>query len=725
MHMKMKMKSILGFCILFFVVSMFLGAEGEGESSEKIDKLFTMSLEDLMNVKISTAGKSPEKITDIPASVVLITREDIEIYGYRTLAEILQNIPGLYGIDDYSEDGINFGVRGFWSGVPNDNIVIMINGVPQGNDFQSNYPLNKVLVPVEAIDRIEVVRGPMSVIYGSGAFYGAINIITNTMSGNSHLNLATLSVGSDNTTKMFVRDGAISEDYYWAFNATLYNTNGLDKPLRDMVRDPFSLYNYGIDPGKSTAKTLEENHKYFNFTGGYKGFYFNFNYAENKREIYFLLPSVSDGTLARITAADVNFGYKKDISEKLSIDAKFTYSRNRVNTKYDFLFPGFYGVETVDSNAWEGEFILFYRPNPLLDITSGLYYRSVLGDSDTYDLPSFGDPSLENVTFKLADGQFIMTRALFSQLNFSPFEKLKLVAGVRFEQVPSYKIISQSVYQTDEPVTNEGVYDRERIETIPRLAIIYYLNKHNIFKFLYGAAINRPSFFQNTRNALDPVHNNLKPERIHTLEINYITTLTKGVTLNLSLFRNTLDNLITRIVRFNDEGQYESWSGNAGKMVTNGAEMAINIEPVDNLRIELSGSLQKTKDKRENYKNIPVAYSPNFLGYVRASYRIAPFTISLTGDYVDKMETYWDETILNPDSTYGNRIGEPVDSYFIFGCNVRFDNIFLLNGLYLNLKCSNLFNDTVRYPTYTNNSWADAGTLGIGRQFLLTMGYKF
>ena len=325
----------------------------------------------------------------------------------------------------------------------------------------------------------------------------------------------------------------------------------------------------------------------------------------------------------------------------------------------------------------------------------------------------------------MADGQFIMTRALFSQLNFSPFEKLKLVAGVRFEQVPSYKIISQSVYQTDEPVTNEGVYDRERIETIPRLAIIYYLNKHNIFKFLYGAAINRPSFFQNTRNALDPVHNNLKPERIHTLEINYITTLTKGVTLNLSLFRNTLDNLITRIVRFNDEGQYESWSGNAGKMVTNGAEMAINIEPVDNLRIELSGSLQKTKDKRENYKNIPVAYSPNFLGYVRASYRIAPFTISLTGDYVDKMETYWDETILNPDSTYGNRIGEPVDSYFIFGCNVRFDNIFLLNGLYLNLKCSNLFNDTVRYPTYTNNSWADAGTLGIGRQFLLTMGYKF
>ena len=132
-----------------------------------------------MNIKISTAGKTLEKIGNIPASIVVITREEIETYGYMTLIEILENIPGLYAINDYSMFGAKFGVRGFWSGVTNDNMIILVNNVQQVFDLTSNYPLTEITVPVEAIDRIEVVRGPMSVVYGSGAFLGVINIITN------------------------------------------------------------------------------------------------------------------------------------------------------------------------------------------------------------------------------------------------------------------------------------------------------------------------------------------------------------------------------------------------------------------------------------------------------------------------------------------------------------------------------------------------------------------
>ena len=68
-----------------------------------------ISLEDLLNVEITTAGKRPEKIGEIPASVVLVTREDIEIYGYQTLAEILENIPGLYQTDDTFWHGKSWG----------------------------------------------------------------------------------------------------------------------------------------------------------------------------------------------------------------------------------------------------------------------------------------------------------------------------------------------------------------------------------------------------------------------------------------------------------------------------------------------------------------------------------------------------------------------------------------------------------------------------------------
>ncbi|NIM14260.1 MAG: TonB-dependent receptor [Candidatus Aminicenantes bacterium] len=119
-----------------------------------------------------------------------------------------------------------------------------------------------------------------------------------------------------------------------------------------------------------------------------------------------------------------------------------------------------------------------------------------------------------------------------------------------------------------------------------------------------------------------------------------------------------------------------------------------------------------------------MGYSPEFLGYVKVSYRYDMFTIALTGNYVGAMETFWDETKENPDGSFGGRIGEKVDDYFVLGANVRIEDLFI-DGLYLNIQCSNLLNEEIRYPTFTNNWWANRGTIGIGRTFLLSLGFKF
>ena len=166
---------------VFFLNLPLNPALADDESSQLVDEdewIFDLPLEELVNVQIVSAAKTSEKIEEIPASVVLITREEIEYFGYATLAELLEHIPGLYQIDDYQE-GSKLGVRGFWSGVTNQNIVVLVDGVKQVEDRDQTNPLNKIAVPVESIDRIEVVRGPLSVIYGAGAMFGVINIITN------------------------------------------------------------------------------------------------------------------------------------------------------------------------------------------------------------------------------------------------------------------------------------------------------------------------------------------------------------------------------------------------------------------------------------------------------------------------------------------------------------------------------------------------------------------
>ena len=68
---------------------------------DNIEYLRSLSLEQLLEVKITTAGKTEQKAADIPASVVVITRQDIETQGWRTLDEVLQNLPGLYAINQY------------------------------------------------------------------------------------------------------------------------------------------------------------------------------------------------------------------------------------------------------------------------------------------------------------------------------------------------------------------------------------------------------------------------------------------------------------------------------------------------------------------------------------------------------------------------------------------------------------------------------------------------
>ncbi|MCP4216719.1 MAG: TonB-dependent receptor [bacterium] len=681
-----------------------------GEAANEDDD-FKLSFEDLMKVKITTAGKLPERIRDVPASVVVITRKDIEAFGYKTLTEILESIPGLYAIDDYSR-GANFGVRGFWSGVVNDNMIILVNGVPQVYDFEGNYPLDNCLVPVEAIDRLEVVRGPMSVIYGNGAFFGAINIITNDFDTQSDepTNLVSVSLGSENTKKVVLRVEGGKEDFRYVCNASIYDTDGLNVPIGDMG----SGYTTGSTKGK-----LEWTQKYFNFSGTFKGFSLHLNYNESDHETYFAFPTFSDGNDTRLSSTNLSLGYKRKLSGTFTIDGRVNYSHIQDWYKFDILHKDFYGRQEIMTRAFEAELNAFITPATGVDIKTGIYYRAVLDASSMLDMP----PNIAvNRHYYLADGDDIVTRAFFSQLTYKPSSNLQLVAGVRLEQMAEYKLEGiKNGGDSANYAKLEGFYTEDKLDIIPRFAAIYYFNARSILKILYGKAINRPSFFQNTNNSFDELKDTegLEPEWIQTLELNYMAALSAGVTLNAAVFLNTLRNLITRAVEVDDLGHYESWFDNVGKMVTKGVELSLQVRPAKGLTFELSGTLQETDDKSKGFESIAASYSPKFLGYFKAAYRNRNMTFALNGNYVDGMETLW-----KIDADPAGRIGNKVPGYFDLGANFRIVD-FLKKGLFLNIRLSNVLDSEIRYPTYTNNQWANKGTLGHGRAFLVSVGWKF
>jgi outer membrane receptor for ferrienterochelin and colicins len=713
--------------IIFFIVNQITLLSQEQEETgkkTKMDKLFKMSLEELMNVRITTAGKTAEKISDIPASVVLITREDIETYGYTSLTEILANIPGLFYTDDFGESGPTFGVRGFWSGVPNDNMIILVNGVHQVDDYYSNYPMDRIIVPVEAIDKIEVIRGPMSVVYGAGAFFGVINIITNEPRGEAE-NFVSVSVGSEKTKKVFARISGEGGGFRFILNASLFDTYGSDFRVADMIKDPTILPSLGLNEDSRTDGQLENLEKYFNFSGSFKDFTVDLNYSETKKEYYFLFPAIDQGTLNHTTFTQLALKYRNDLSDVVTVEGKFNYSLSRHNYDYEMLFKDFYGIQQLETSAWEAEINTFLHPTYKLDITAGIYYRSVLKASNMYDIPSFGNPFFENVHLFLAEDDEIVTRAFFTQATYSPIDSLRLVAGVRFEQSPQYELQKFQAIGTDPPEKLSEVFKQDEIEIIPRLAAIYYLNDQNIFKLIYGEAINRPSFAQNYQNTLLSHRPPLNPESIRTLELNYIATLSSKLTVNASIFQNKAENLITRVVIF-ENGEYDSYSDNAGETVTKGVELSLTAAPFTGFMMELSGTYQNTEDEREDFKDITVNNSPEWLGYIKAAYHSGKFSLGLTGHYVGPMDTYWDETKPSEPGSIpiGARIGDRVDGYFCLNANLRLYDLFM-EGLHLNVHCSNLLDSEIRYPTFTNNDWATRGTLGAKRRFLVTLSYEW
>ncbi|MCP4215847.1 MAG: hypothetical protein GY765_14435, partial [bacterium] len=115
------------------------------------------------------------------------------------------------------------------------------------------------------------------------------------------------------------------------------------------------------------------------------------------------------------------------------------------------------------------------------------------------------------------------------------------------------------------------------------------------------------------------------------------------------------------------------------------------------------------------------AYSPKFLGYMKASYFFSKhISLALSGNYVGPMETYYDQSIALP-----VRQGNRTDGYFRLGANLRVRNLFS-TGMFLNVRVSNILDEEYFYPTTSNNQiFAKDGTIGSGRSFLLTLGWKF
>ncbi len=138
------------------------------------------ALEDLMqllNTPVVSASKTAEKLSDAPATVIVISREDLDKRGYLQLSEILDDLPGMEVIRSYGDDQL----KNYWRGYRNtigEPFLVMLDGVVFNHLYFNTADAPLVALPLSSIDHVEVVYGPASSVYGANAFMGVINVIT-------------------------------------------------------------------------------------------------------------------------------------------------------------------------------------------------------------------------------------------------------------------------------------------------------------------------------------------------------------------------------------------------------------------------------------------------------------------------------------------------------------------------------------------------------------------
>ncbi len=317
-------KSVFGFALLFIA-----------------QLAISQDIETLWDIEVTTASKQEEKISDAPGIITVVTKEEIEGFGGTSLWDVLNRVTSMYMI----HAGIymwNLGsMRGQNIFVFDNHVLILLNGRPLRDGISGG--LNSVFYnsfPLEGIDHIEIIRGPGSVLYGTNAYSGVINIITKKAKEKTSME-ASATYGSFNTASVNVGGGVhVNEDLNINFGGRFYDDKGTDF---GGVYDGRILKPDGTVKSPSKLDTA-------NWTKDNASAFINLNYKDlsvlaGYGEIYpfsFIPPIKWDWPTAEVGDAEhageeiskmkhffTDLGYTHKFNEKYSLSGNFTYNTHK------------------------------------------------------------------------------------------------------------------------------------------------------------------------------------------------------------------------------------------------------------------------------------------------------------------------------------------------------------------------------------------------------------
>ncbi|MGN6803877.1 MAG: TonB-dependent receptor plug domain-containing protein [Ginsengibacter sp.] len=565
----MPLKVLLTCIGIFFLRPAILVAQTD--SIAVVDSLAQLSLEQLMNIKVVTAAGFTQTASEAPATIRVITAQEIKDRGYEQLQDALRDIPGIdmIHINGYSPTLIYF--RGMY-GAENLRALLMVDGIVENNILGTN-DMAGPAYSLHNVDRIEIIWGPASALYGANAFGGVINIITKKGAQIDGLE-AEQGVGSFNTTFEKLTMGTRKGNWEFSLAGTLYNSDG----PKFTNRSPDYSASF-VDNARSFNGELSYYAKRAKTTLGYRFYRTPMGYGTffNSATSIFGLPSQGYDNLGVIGLLSGNVrgekggvadyylrtGYLQNEfkpSDKFTLLSRVVY-RETGTADDSYLYITFdgkkfiRGIFTSFSNRVSGEVTANYLPKENQRISGGIqYFRDNVEQGQRKS-------TLDLTTPYLLDGRDTVYNL------YAHFLSRKNVIRDNIGGYLQYVLNTSILNKTSFTLGTRYDYNSYFGSSFnPRAVIVNQPNKNLTFKLQFGTAFRAP-----TENEIIQVPDSfhLKTEKIRTYEADAIFAISSHARLQLNVFRNELRDVI---VLQNLTGL--TFNKNPGKENINGLELS-------------------------------------------------------------------------------------------------------------------------------------------------------
>lgn len=621
-----------------------------------------LSLKDLMQVEIYTASQENESASSSPSITSVITAQQLKDLGVTNIHDALSYLPGVVKSETYlAETTQTF--RGVTPGLFNNKSLYLINGHPA---YESLFGSTRIdYIPLEIIDRIEIVRSPASVLYGTNAVSGVINIITRQDTDTHNLSVRTGSFDHVYGSASYLESGlsvstSIQRDDGYRYDGTLDEWgNPVDFPYKNDLENLF-IDAYGDD--------WRLNIGYFNQSKAKFGinpwvwqqgdFDTRAAYLDLNRHISF-------------DSAQMNIWLRYDISDKDIHAGEFPFPQDCTSYQLDPTQCSNSNPTNRDTFSTVSNRVQRYSLEIQLkdQISEQLSY--IIGTSShqerldpllfTYDQDGAINPNGAPIN----DHHKSTTTAIYAQLKYQPVDELILIGGLRGED--------------EEDAGSSGL--------VPRLGMTYQLRDNTYLKAMYSEAYRTPVFIEkyvSLPNVLfgDP---NLKREKISTTEVAIDSQLNANNHLQVTLFTLNFDDEILRAPDPNSNAAI--YVNGSGKRMQ-GIEAEWKSLIVDNLEMIVNASHTEGKDYSLNQQHAPFI-AENTANLI-LSYRINPrWKANFSTQYVGEKRTVYSAL-----QTPGTLERATIDAYTLANINIRYTQ----DQHELQLIWNNLFDTDYTYP---------------------------